>query len=298
MLLTELFLAESLPDHASWQTRFDLKQIDNRRFMFDPKTKKFIIGDALGTGKSKGIHKSHAEEYFDVVGSNDGFDRMVRGWVGAGSDYPHGIIHFAPGFTPQSKNFDEGFACLMAFRSCGATGQTVVRSFMRNVDEWEQPMSDIFGLPDRSLKELFDRKSDGIEFIRAQKVRNMSTGPGTPTKYACKFSVGENQYVVYLTQPTDFSKGSYMLGFGLYSEEKHGLRHEVLDRNIPSIDVYNGVIAATEMLIGRARPKVLAMIGYSQRQNVLYPKILKKLKNRLPEYEIDAENMILVKNSK
>jgi hypothetical protein len=139
----EIFEAES-PDLESGPhliRRFDMMKIGNRRFMFDPKRKQFLLGDARGAGKGKsGVRSSHAEEYHDVTGSNAGFDAWVRGWIGRGRDYPHGVVHFAP---PITDNFDAGFSCLEAlYKNCGATAQTVVRAFP---GAFEQTLGKILG---------------------------------------------------------------------------------------------------------------------------------------------------------
>lgn len=120
--------------------RFNMMQIRNRRFMFDPKRRQFILGDARGAGKGQSIRSSHAEEYHDVTGSNAGFDAWVRGWIGVSRDYPRGIVHFAP---PIMGDLDDGFSCLEAlYKHCGATAQTIVRGFP---GAFEQTLDKILG---------------------------------------------------------------------------------------------------------------------------------------------------------
>src|SRR6185437_3144361 len=68
----DLPLEES--DFAYMTRKFDLQHIGNRRFMFNPRTGKFLIGDSQGVGSGKGVRKSHAEEFYDVTGSNQGYD--------------------------------------------------------------------------------------------------------------------------------------------------------------------------------------------------------------------------------
>ena len=71
---------------------FDMREIDNRRFMFSPQTGELILGRQYRGGQ---LYKSHAEEHFDS-GAKAPFDSFIRGWIGTGRDYPNGVIHFAP----------------------------------------------------------------------------------------------------------------------------------------------------------------------------------------------------------
>ena len=71
---------------------FDMREIDNRRFMFSPQAGELILGRQYRGGQ---LYKSHAEEHFDS-GAKAPFDSFIRGWIGTGRDYPDGVIHFAP----------------------------------------------------------------------------------------------------------------------------------------------------------------------------------------------------------
>ena len=71
---------------------FDMQDISNRRFMFNPKTGILILGQQYG--KTRGLPGSHAED-LARAGIRNGFDDFVRGWVGTGKSYPAGVIHFA-----------------------------------------------------------------------------------------------------------------------------------------------------------------------------------------------------------
>lgn len=86
----ELTAALMLLDTRSMS--FDMREIDNRRFMFSPQAGELILGRQYRGGQ---LYKSHAEEHFDS-GAKAPFDSFIRGWIGTGRDYPDGVIHFAP----------------------------------------------------------------------------------------------------------------------------------------------------------------------------------------------------------
>ena len=116
---------------------FDMREIDNRRFMFSPQAGELILGRQYRGGQ---LYKSHAEEHFDS-GAKAPFDSFIRGWIGTGRDYPDGVIHFAPNIgTDNITAFDNAFSTLQMFSENGAAGDTVVRGFGR---KWEQPLQDI-----------------------------------------------------------------------------------------------------------------------------------------------------------
>ena len=104
----------------------DIQQIDNRRFMYNPKTGILVLGYQYAATST-------------MVSSHDNF---VRGWIGTGGDYPKGVIHFAPCVDKRNITlFDRAFDTLKMFQENGALAGTVVRGFGEN---WEQPLSDIF----------------------------------------------------------------------------------------------------------------------------------------------------------
>ena len=117
---------------------FNMQDITNRRFMYDPNTCALILGDQEAIrGLSFG---SHAEDHGDS-GAKAPFDSFVRGWVGTGEAYKRGVIHFAPPIN--GKNADrliDGYNTLQMFRENGAVANTVVRGFP---GAWEQPLSEI-----------------------------------------------------------------------------------------------------------------------------------------------------------
>lgn len=132
-----MMIAEALPPEAhiaSGMRWSDLKG-DNRRFMFDAQVGEMLLGIARGSP----TNGSHATEYFDVRGTNDGYDRNLRGWVGMSGSYRNGVIHFSPPVKGPSM-FDRGWKALEWFVRAGATGRTIVRGFG---DQWEQRLEDI-----------------------------------------------------------------------------------------------------------------------------------------------------------
>lgn len=131
----ELTAALMLLDTRSMS--FDMREIDNRRFMFSPQAGELILGRQYRGGQ---LYKSHAEEHFDS-GAKAPFDSFIRGWIGTGRDYLDGVIHFAPNIgTDNIPAFDNAFSTLEMFSENGAAGDTVVRGFGR---KWEQPLKDI-----------------------------------------------------------------------------------------------------------------------------------------------------------
>ena len=115
--------------------RFDMQQIDNRRFMFNPQTGILLLG--MQYKPSGKIYGSHAEDLSNAR-IHSGYDDYVRGWVGTGKEYPHGVIHFAPNVDDRNTAlFDRAFKALDMFSQNGAEAQTVVRALGKR---WEQPL--------------------------------------------------------------------------------------------------------------------------------------------------------------
>ncbi len=120
--------------------RIDIRQIDNRRFMYNPKTGILVLGRQYADGK---LHSDHAAELAEA-GITKGYDDFIRGWVGAGGAYPNGVIHFAPPVNALNMEmFNRAFDTLKMFAGFGAVPETVVRGFGRS---WEQPLSSIVHL--------------------------------------------------------------------------------------------------------------------------------------------------------
>ena len=119
------------------QTAFDMQQIENRRFMYQPQTETLILGYQY---KGNHLASSHADEHFKS-GAAEPFDSFIRGWIGSGKSYPHGIIHFAPNIPADNVQvFDRAYSTLQMFRDNGAAGNTVIRGFGAS---WEQPLNQI-----------------------------------------------------------------------------------------------------------------------------------------------------------
>ena len=104
-----------------------MQQIDNRRFMYNPKTGILVLGYQYAATST--MVSSHANELADA-GITKGYDDFVRGWIGTGGDYPKGVIHFAPCVDKRNiMLFDQAFDTLKMFQESGALAGTVVRGF-------------------------------------------------------------------------------------------------------------------------------------------------------------------------
>lgn len=130
----------------------DIRQIDNRRFMYNPKTKMLVLGRQ--NAKAKQLSGSHAVELADA-GITSGFDDFVRGWIGTGRSYPYGIIHFAPNVDERNVSlFERSFDTLEMFGKNGAVHKTVIRGFG---SRWEQPLGDIIDVPSKEVSSIRDK---------------------------------------------------------------------------------------------------------------------------------------------
>ncbi|MBR0302553.1 MAG: hypothetical protein IJQ80_01760 [Clostridia bacterium] len=117
---------------------FNMQEIDNRRFMFKTKTRNLLLGSQLPP--SRKIPGSHPEDLSNA-GIYSGYDDYVRGWVGVGKDYPHGVIHFAPNVDDRNTElYNRAFDTLEMFAQNGAEAETVVRALGKR---WEQPLFSI-----------------------------------------------------------------------------------------------------------------------------------------------------------
>lgn len=125
----------------------DMQEIRNRRFMFDPKTSTLVLGRQYS--RSRELSGSHAGELADA-GITEGYDGFVRGWIGTGKGYPHGVIHFAPHVDAANiPLFERAFDTLQMFSGNGAEGGTLIRGFG---SVWEQPLSSILS-PQRDMEQ-------------------------------------------------------------------------------------------------------------------------------------------------
>ena len=117
---------------------FNMQKIQNRRFMFNPKTGTLILGRQYAD-KGK-LVSSHAEEH-GRMNTGEPYDNFIRGWVGTGRGYIDGVIHFAPSISKENLTmFDKGFSTLEMFVKNGATENTLIRGFP---DKWEQALKHI-----------------------------------------------------------------------------------------------------------------------------------------------------------
>lgn len=127
--------------------KFNMQEIENRRFMYNPKSGVLILGYQYG--KTKGLPGSHADD-FALAAIKQNYDDFVRGWVGTGKHYPDGVIHFAPNIDRRNiPLFEKGFDTLEMFSANGARDKTVVRAFG---DKWEQPLSSLLR-PERETEQ-------------------------------------------------------------------------------------------------------------------------------------------------
>lgn len=139
----------------------DMQAIENRRFLYQPSTHTLVLGRQHG--KTAGLPGSHAVELAEAGITKD-FDDFVRGWVGTGRGYPHGVIHFAPAVDKQCVAlFEKAFDTLEMFSANGARDQTLIRGFG---DVWELPLASIL-YPDRET----ERKPSLRAQLKDQKVQ-------------------------------------------------------------------------------------------------------------------------------
>ncbi len=126
------------------QTQIDLLTIENRRFMYHSDGI-LILGAEDTTKSSRGILKSHAEEYGEAEEFFDQklppYDEFVRGWIGVGKHYPHGIIHFAPHIPSMCGScFNVAFDFVEKATQNGFDKNSVLRGFG---EVWERPVFDV-----------------------------------------------------------------------------------------------------------------------------------------------------------
>ena len=151
---------------------FDMQDISNRRFMYNPKTGILVLGQQYG--KTRGLPGSHADD-LTQAGIKNGFDDFVRGWVGTGKNYPAGIIHFAPNVDAQNISlFNRAFDTLEMFQCNGALPDTVVWGFGR---QWEQALSEVLS-PAHNERISNQEESMEIQNITVEDLRRMEDKEG------------------------------------------------------------------------------------------------------------------------
>ena len=146
-----------------------MQDIDNRRFMYNPITGVLLLGAQFLP--SKKLRGSHAEDLSNA-GIYSGYDDYVRGWIGTGKEYPHGIIHFAPNVDDRNTAlFNRALETLEMFVQNGAVAETVVRSLGKR---WEQPLFSV-------LTDL-ERKPSIHEQLKQQPVADSNRQKQTTKK--------------------------------------------------------------------------------------------------------------------
>lgn len=149
---------------------FDMQEIENRRFMYNPQSGNLILGFQFSGG---GLKYSHAEEHAKSK-VKDAFDSMVRGWVGSGKDFKDGVIHFSPNIDSRySILFNRAFDTLEMFSRNNANDNTVVRGFGKT---WEQPLSKI--LKERQVDIMADKAN--TRYAAAPETEPPSVSSVTP----------------------------------------------------------------------------------------------------------------------
>lgn len=134
--ITEMSERNRLPNGASWYKGafpWAALQDDNRRFMFNPMTSTFVIGEHDVLGKGDGVPSSHDEEFKASGAPGTRHEYMISGWVGIGGSYKNGVIHFAPPIFDMDME-DESVRqaatrAIEGFRRSGANKNTVLRNF-------------------------------------------------------------------------------------------------------------------------------------------------------------------------
>ena len=84
----------------------DIQQIDNRRFMYNPKTGILVLGYQYAATST--MVSNHANELADA-GITKGYDDFVRGWIGTGG----GAFPEATDYRARQRTvFLEHFQCV------------------------------------------------------------------------------------------------------------------------------------------------------------------------------------------
>ena len=71
------FITDDLTRIDTRSGAFDMQEIENRRFMYQPQTGTLILGRQY---HKSGMYGSHAEEYADS-GASEPYDSFIRGWI-------------------------------------------------------------------------------------------------------------------------------------------------------------------------------------------------------------------------
>lgn len=164
--------------------KIDLSTIKNRRFMYHS-SGLLLLGAEDMVRTTRGILKSHAEEYGEVserFSTNlPPYDTFVRGWIGVGKNYPHGIIHFAPHVVASCTGyFNTAFDFVEAAMKNGFTSRSILRGFC---DPWEQSISNLLGernepiMTENPEKRIYRKKHFyKVTWSRSKKLLSESRG--------------------------------------------------------------------------------------------------------------------------
>ena len=180
---------------------FNMQDIENRRFMFNPKTATLILGYQYRNGE---LVSSHADEYAST-GTGELFDDFVRGWIGTSKEYTDGVIHFAPSVSEKNITlFEKAFDALEMFKNNGARKNTVVRGLGR---AWEQPFSDLIKEVDLMAENI--SSVTPIEFTgktQKEKVKEITVNRLGMVFFLLFFNLGITIFVFLLTGMMLFSQ--------------------------------------------------------------------------------------------
>ena len=178
---------------------FNMQDIENRRFMFNPKTATLILGYQHRNGE---LVSSHADEYAST-GTGEPFDDFVRGWIGTSKEYTDGVIHFAPSVSEKNITlFEKAFDTLEMFKNNGARKNTVVRGLGR---AWEQPFSDLIKEVDLMAENI--SSVTPIEFTgktQKEKVKEITD----KLEQGIKDLFNSDRYKEYLSAMSKFHTGN------------------------------------------------------------------------------------------
>jgi len=130
---------------------YNIKEIDNKRFIYNPITKELV----LGSSKNNGIDGDFEEDY-ESVRARGSFKDTITGWVGTSKHYTDGIIHFAPPILKETmieypEEKDKVYKTIEHFKKHGATNNTIVRNCVKM---GEQPLSKV--LPVKAIPMTFE----------------------------------------------------------------------------------------------------------------------------------------------
>lgn len=156
MLIEKIAIKKGIMCVDTTRQSIDMQQIQNRRFMYNPKTGILVLGYQYEPKNL--LLSSHADELAGA-GITKGYDDFVRGWIGTGRHYPKGVIHFAPSVDERCVSlFDRAYCTLEMFKENGALDETVIRGFGKR---WERPLSDIVAVEQKvSVREQLQRTSE------------------------------------------------------------------------------------------------------------------------------------------